>query len=98
MLVTRLILPWHICGSNKIVMDDKGDASAGRQRVLPGPIILAGTSEFGRASCCVTGLSLSPVTVCLACTQYPSAEKLSPFYYRCRKNIFLTRKTVVASS
>ncbi|KAK8600515.1 hypothetical protein V6N12_050368 [Hibiscus sabdariffa] len=59
---------------------------------------LGWSSEFGRASCCVTGLSLSPVTVCLACTQYTSAEKLSPFYYRCRKNIFLTRQTVVASS
>ncbi|KAK8544322.1 hypothetical protein V6N13_100551 [Hibiscus sabdariffa] len=48
-------------------IDDKGDASAGRQWVLPGQIILAGTSEFGRASCFVTGLSLSPVTACLAC-------------------------------
>ncbi|KAK8607641.1 hypothetical protein V6N13_046250 [Hibiscus sabdariffa] len=42
MLVTRLILPWHICGSSKIVRDDKGDASTERQRVLPGQTILAG--------------------------------------------------------
>ncbi|KAK8584418.1 hypothetical protein V6N12_068662 [Hibiscus sabdariffa] len=48
------------CSDNLPCQDDKGDASAGRQRVLPGQIILAGTSEFGRASCCVTGLSLSP--------------------------------------
>ncbi|KAK8492459.1 hypothetical protein V6N11_034870 [Hibiscus sabdariffa] len=60
--------------------------------------ILAGTSEFGRASCCVNGLSQSPLTACLACTQYPSAEKLSPFYYRCHKDIFLARQTIVASS
>ncbi|KAK8636626.1 hypothetical protein V6N13_124368 [Hibiscus sabdariffa] len=39
-------------------------------------------SDFGRASCCVTGLSLSPVTACLVCTRYSSAEKLSPLRYR----------------
>ncbi|KAK8662904.1 hypothetical protein V6N13_024790 [Hibiscus sabdariffa] len=54
--------------------------------------------DFGRASCCVTGLSLSPVTAYLACTRYPSAEKLSPLRYRCHKNIFLTRQTIAASS
>ncbi|KAK8510890.1 hypothetical protein V6N12_036804 [Hibiscus sabdariffa] len=38
------------------------------------------------------------LTECLDRTQYPSAEKLSPLYNRCHKDIFLTRQTFAASS
>ncbi|KAK8606499.1 hypothetical protein V6N13_030780 [Hibiscus sabdariffa] len=77
--------------------DDKGDVSNRDNGSCPGGksrLVL----DFGRVSCCVTGLSLSPVTACLVCTRYSSAEKLSPLRYRCHKNIFLTRQTAAASS
>ncbi|KAK8676001.1 hypothetical protein V6N13_034056 [Hibiscus sabdariffa] len=38
------------------------------------------------------------ITECLVHTQYPSAEKLSPLYNRCHKDIFLTRQINAASS
>ncbi|KAK8504797.1 hypothetical protein V6N12_063804 [Hibiscus sabdariffa] len=74
----------------------EGDASAettGLARAGKSWRVLQNSAER-----CVTGLSLSPITACLACTQYPSAEKLSPFCYRCHKDTFLTRQTIAASS
>ncbi|KAK8554256.1 hypothetical protein V6N12_031222 [Hibiscus sabdariffa] len=85
------------CFDKLLKQDDKGDVSNRDNRSCPGGY-LGWYSDFGRVSCCVTGLSLSPVTVCLACTWYPLAEKLSPLRYRCHKNTFLTRQTVDASS
>ncbi|KAK8578692.1 hypothetical protein V6N12_069036 [Hibiscus sabdariffa] len=85
------------CFDKLLKQDDKGDVSNRDNGSCPGRY-LSWYSDFGRASCCVTVLSLSLVTISLACTLYPSAEKLSPLRYRCHKNTFLTRQTVAASS
>ncbi|KAK8662640.1 hypothetical protein V6N13_024531 [Hibiscus sabdariffa] len=85
------------CFDRLLKHDDKGDVSNRDNGSCPGGY-LGWYSDFGRASCCVTDLSISPVTACLACTRYSSAEKLSPLHYRCHKNIFLTRQTAAASS
>ncbi|KAK8601015.1 hypothetical protein V6N12_050860 [Hibiscus sabdariffa] len=72
--------------------DDKGDVSA----ETTGPAranFLADFQISGRASCCVIGLSRSPITCCLACTRYTSAESCH-LYHRCYKNIFLARQLV----
>ncbi|KAK9043394.1 hypothetical protein V6N11_071739 [Hibiscus sabdariffa] len=57
MLVTRSIFPWHICGSSKIVMDDKGDASAettgpARAGILAG--ILSKICQSNRTPVCIS--------------------------------------------
>ncbi|KAK8530760.1 hypothetical protein V6N12_013262 [Hibiscus sabdariffa] len=87
----------HKCFDKLLEQDDKGDVSNRDNGSCPGRY-LGWYSDLGRVSCCVTGLSLSPVTACLACTRYSSVEKLSPLRYRCHKNIFLTRQTTAASS
>ncbi|KAK8636263.1 hypothetical protein V6N13_004967 [Hibiscus sabdariffa] len=55
------------CFDKLLKQDDKGDVSNRDNGSCPGRY-LGWYSYFGRASCCVTGLSLSPVTVCLTCT------------------------------
>ncbi|KAK8572805.1 hypothetical protein V6N12_028847 [Hibiscus sabdariffa] len=55
------------CFDKLLKQDDKGDVSNRDKGSCTGRY-LGWYSDFGRASCCVTGLSLSPVTVCLACT------------------------------
>ncbi|KAK8600686.1 hypothetical protein V6N12_050538 [Hibiscus sabdariffa] len=84
------------CFDKLLKQDDKGDVSNRDNGSCPDRY-LGWYSDFGRVSYRVTGLSLSPVTACLACTRYSSAEKLSPICYRCHKNIFLTRKTIATS-
>ncbi|KAL4291894.1 hypothetical protein GQ457_14G015790 [Hibiscus cannabinus] len=72
-------------------LDDKGDVSAGDNGSSLGRLSRLG-SDFGRASCRVTGLCLSPNNYSACLYTVPSTVELSPHAIRCRKVPFLTRR------
>ncbi|KAK8652253.1 hypothetical protein V6N13_061274 [Hibiscus sabdariffa] len=54
---------------------------------------LGGFPKFGRASCCATGLSLSPETIELLELGIPR-QGLSPVTHRSQRNTFLARQLI----
>ncbi|KAL4296783.1 hypothetical protein GQ457_12G011610 [Hibiscus cannabinus] len=71
-------------------LDDKGDVSARDNGSGLGRLSRLG-SDFGRASCRVIGLCLSPNNYSVCLYTVPSMVELSPHAIRCRKVPFLTR-------
>ncbi|KAL4291452.1 hypothetical protein GQ457_14G015630 [Hibiscus cannabinus] len=71
-------------------LDDKGDVSARDNWSSLGRLSRLG-SDFGKASCRVIGLCLSPNNYSACLYTVPSTVELSPHAIRCRKVPFLTR-------
>ncbi|KAL4290410.1 hypothetical protein GQ457_14G015760 [Hibiscus cannabinus] len=72
-------------------LDDKGDVSARDNGSGLGRLSRL-DSDFGRASCRVIGLCLSPNNYSACLYIVPSTVELSPHDIRCRKVPFLTRR------
>ncbi|KAL4289910.1 hypothetical protein GQ457_14G015090 [Hibiscus cannabinus] len=71
-------------------LDDKGDVSARDNGSGLGRLSRL-VSDFGRASCRVIDLCLSPNNYSTCLYRVPSTVELSPHAIRCRKVPFLTR-------
>ncbi|KAK8610090.1 hypothetical protein V6N13_026634 [Hibiscus sabdariffa] len=76
------------CFDRLLKQDDKGDVSNRDNGSCPGRY-LDWYSDFGRASCCFTGLSLSPVTICLVLHDIPRRKSC---------HLFVTAVTRILSS
>ncbi|KAL4367370.1 hypothetical protein GQ457_05G023110 [Hibiscus cannabinus] len=74
---------------NLLWLDDKGDVSTRDNGSGLGRFSWL-NSNFGRASCRVIGLCLSPNNYSACLYTVPSTVELSPLAIRCRKIPFLT--------